>query len=103
MGVRRQFEEPGLYDAWATKWRARLSKEAESPERARRMRARNPAYIPRNHRVEEVLAHAREGELAPFEKFMTVLATPYVERDEYDEYTEPAAKDAAPYRTFCGT
>jgi uncharacterized protein YdiU (UPF0061 family) len=70
---------------------------------AQRMKRHNPAYIPRNHRVEEVLRAAHGGDLEPFEKFLDVLSKPYDMRPEHAAYAEAPAQSEAPYRTFCGT
>jgi uncharacterized protein YdiU (UPF0061 family) len=52
--VRTLFAEPSAYDAWAEQWRRRLEEEPVSPqERAAAMRRSNPAFIPRNHLVQE--------------------------------------------------
>ena len=40
----------------------------------------NPVYIPRNHRVEEALAKATEGELAPFHQLVDIVSSPFDER-----------------------
>jgi uncharacterized protein YdiU (UPF0061 family) len=46
------FSTPGMFDAWAVRWRERLGRDPLPPgERARRMRAVDPAFIPRNHRA----------------------------------------------------
>jgi uncharacterized protein YdiU (UPF0061 family) len=67
------------------------------------MKSVNPVYIPRNHRVEAVLAAAIErDDYAPFEELLTVLSRPFEERAEFADYAEPAAPDPG-YRTFCGT
>jgi uncharacterized protein YdiU (UPF0061 family) len=68
------------------------------------MHAANPVYIPRNHRVEAVLAAAIEhDDYAPFEEMMTVLAHPFEERPEFAAYAEPPTGDQSGYKTFCGT
>ncbi len=69
------------------------------------MRAVNPVYIPRNHKVEEALDAAVElGNYAPFEKLLAVLQRPFDEREDLAAYAEPApAHESAGYRTFCGT
>jgi uncharacterized protein YdiU (UPF0061 family) len=42
------------------------------------MRAVNPAFIPRNHRVEAVIeAAVNRDDFAPFEELLTVLANPH--------------------------
>ena len=68
------------------------------------MQSVNPVYIPRNHRVEAVLAAAIErDDYGPFEEFLKVLARPFEERAEFADYAEPAPSDQGAYRTFCGT
>ena len=47
------FEDPAAFDEWAVRWRQRIAGEGRSlAERQRDMRSVNPAFIPRNHRVE---------------------------------------------------
>ncbi len=54
------------------------------------MRAVNPAFIPRNHRVEEALAAAVErDDFAPFEELLAVLSRPFEDRPEFTRYAEP--------------
>jgi uncharacterized protein YdiU (UPF0061 family) len=103
--VRAQFVNGGDYDAWAPHWRARLSREAISLKaRAESMQGANPAYIPRNHRVEQVIVAAVErGDFAPFEEFSQVLAAPYTERAAYAGYANPPRPEERVLRTFCGT
>ena len=69
------------------------------------MRAVNPAYIPRNHKVEEALdAAVALGNYAPFEKLLAVLQQPFAERAGLTDYALPApASVSAGYQTFCGT
>jgi len=69
------------------------------------MRSVNPWIIPRNHRVEEALAAASDGDdLGPFDRLLAALRRPYEERAEDAVYAEPAATEVtASYRTYCGT
>ena len=54
--VRALFADPAAYDAWAARWRRRLTEEPGEPDARRAaMRAVNPAFIPRNHLVEAAL------------------------------------------------
>ena len=54
--VRALFADSNAYDAWAVRWRRRLTEEAADPDaRCAAMRAVNPAFIPRNHLVEAAL------------------------------------------------
>jgi serine/tyrosine/threonine adenylyltransferase len=96
---------PAGYEAWVTRWRARLAHEVQPRQAAAaRMRAHNPAVIPRNHRVEAVLdAAVHQGDFAPLEAFLAVLATPFVLAPHYEAYSAPPAPSERVYQTFCGT
>jgi uncharacterized protein YdiU (UPF0061 family) len=103
--VRNLFINPLAYDAWATRWRERLSLEPHGGEsRQAAMRAVNPAFIPRNHRVEAVIQAAVErGDFALFEELLTVLSNPYEDQPAFAHYSEPPEPHQRVYRTFCGT
>lgn len=103
-GVRSLFREPEAFDAWAEGWRPVLpAQEGERASLADAMDRVNPIYVPRNHKVEEALAAATEGVMAPFRALVDVVTRPYDERPGLDVYTQPAPDGGAPYRTFCGT
>ena len=99
------FVEPGAYRDWAEGWRARLATEDVPPAaRSAAMKRANPAFIPRNHRVEEALAAAlRRDDYEPFETLCRVLAHPYDDQPESAQLAEPPPVGQGPYRTFCGT
>ena len=103
--VRARFLNALDYDEWALRWRARTSREARTPEsRAESMLEVNPAYIPRNHRVEQMIVAAVEhGDFAPFEKLSEVLAAPCLERAAFAEYENPPQPAERVLQTFCGT
>ena len=57
--VRALFDDPAGFDQWAARWRVRLADEVHGKSgRQQRMLAANPAYIPRNHGVKEVIRAA---------------------------------------------
>ncbi|MCJ2020232.1 YdiU family protein [Methylobacterium sp. E-065] len=103
--VRDLFVDPTAYDDWAVRWQARLDEEARDPaETAAAMRAVNPAFIPRNHQVEAMIAAAVErNDFAPFETLLAVLARPYADQSEYARYAQAPEDGGVGYRTFCGT
>lgn len=103
--IRALFADPSDYDLWSNHWRARLSREAVAPlERAQAMRRTNPAFIPRNHRVEEALSAAVErGNYEPFETLLNVLSRPFDDQPEFAAFSDPAPEGRRCYRTFCGT
>ena len=102
--VQKHVALPHSFDDWVRRWRARLADELCSPaERQVTMRAANPAFIPRNHRVEEALKAANNGNLAPFNALHRVLATPFEDQPEFEHFAEPPRPDQVVYQTFCGT
>ena len=103
--VRQLFDEPAGFDEWAARWRQRIAGETQSPaERQAAMRAVNPAFIPRNHRVEAVIqAAVANDDYAPFEELLTVLAKPYEDQPAFAAYAEPPEPHERVCQTFCGT
>ncbi len=91
-------------DAWAARWRARLAAEpGQAAESAARMRRANPAYIARNHRVEEAIAAAESGDLGPFEDLVAVLENPFEEQPGKERYAAAPRPEERVTATFCGT
>jgi serine/tyrosine/threonine adenylyltransferase len=103
--VRGHFIDSADYDAWAQRWRARTSREAMLPKaRSESMQQANPAYIARNHRIEQVIVAAVErSDFAPFEELSQVLAEPYVPRAAFSGYANPPQPAERVLQTFCGT
>ena len=64
----------------------------------------NPAFIPRNHRVEAVIQAAMNNDdYAPFEELLTVLSKPFEDQPGFAAYAEPPEPDQRVTQTFCGT
>jgi serine/tyrosine/threonine adenylyltransferase len=89
---------------WAVRWRARLAGEPRPAAAvAAAMDRVNPRYLPRNRLVEDALAAATAGDLAPYELLLDVVTHPFEERAGCEPFAAPSPLDAARYRTFCGT
>ncbi len=102
--ARGLFDDPAAFDAWATSWRQRLAAEGAAAERRIAMRAANPAFIPRNHRVEAVIAAAQESaDFAPLDELLTVLSAPYDDQPDHAPYADPPQPHEIVHQTFCGT
>ncbi len=87
---------------WQSRWLADITTDPQSTADA--MDRVNPAYLARNHLVEEALAAAATGDLAPTEALLDVLRDPFTVRPGLDRYAAPApASFTAAYVTFCGT
>ena len=94
------FEIP-QFAAWLESWQARLRRQNQSPASAMEgMKGHNPAVIPRNHRVEEALSAAEQGDLSVMENLLEALRNPF---EDHEEYSAPAKATSCPYKTFCGT
>jgi protein adenylyltransferase len=105
VAVRTLFTAPAAYDAWAARWRERLREEPQdAATRSQAMRAVNPAFIPRNHRVEAVIeAAVQRDDFAPFEDLLRVLSRPYDDQPDVAEYMAPPQPHEQVTQTFCGT
>jgi len=99
------FEDREAIEKWLPRWRERLAREDVGPDAiSERLRAVNPLYIPRNHRVEEALiAAAEDNDFGPFDTLREVLADPFTEQPGREDFARPAPATAAVFRTFCGT
>lgn len=99
------FRDSAALDPWLERWRGRVESEGASlAAKAEALRGANPLYIPRNHRVEEALSAAEQGDLAPLERLLDAVTQPFTERPGLDAYAEPAPPEfTARYKTFCGT
>jgi uncharacterized protein YdiU (UPF0061 family) len=99
-----QLLDVDAFRAWSERWRARRDAEGTRDDASVAIMQRaNPAFIPRNHRIEAMIAAARAGDLAPFERLHQVLQRPYDDQPEHAELAEPPGDDQWQYRTFCGT
>ncbi|CAA9243432.1 MAG: UPF0061 protein YdiU [uncultured Chthoniobacterales bacterium] len=103
--VRVLFADATAYDSWAARWRERLAQEpSDSAARGAAMRAVNPAYIPRNHRVEAMIRAAVDrDDFGPFEELLAVLANPFDDQRNFSHYAEPPQQHERVLQTFCGT
>ena len=90
------FPEPDAFDSWVKRWKA-LGPDADGMDRV------NPAYVPRNHLVEEALAAATGGDLEPLGRLLEAVTDPFKERPGVERYAAAAPESFGPYRTFCGT
>jgi uncharacterized protein YdiU (UPF0061 family) len=97
-----RYEDPE-FATWHSRWQLRLNRENRPGTLARAtMRDVNPAVIPRNHRVEEALTGAENGDLSVLHRLLETLAIPYESGADSALFQEPPPDDCS-YRTFCGT
>jgi uncharacterized protein YdiU (UPF0061 family) len=97
------FQEVDFSQFYA-QWQARLKRQPQSLEEALcLMRAHNPSVIPRNHKVEEALQAAEQGDYSVMHRLLMALEKPYEDLPGLDDYRLPPKPGGRPYQTFCGT
>jgi uncharacterized protein YdiU (UPF0061 family) len=102
--VRSRFDDPDAFDGWATDWRRQLEAEGrDASDRQIDMRKNNPAFIPRNHRVQQVIDAAEDGDLAPLDDLLTVVTQPFSDHPELEHLALAPEPDEVVQQTFCGT
>lgn len=90
---------------WLATWRARLGAEP-MPVEARRtlLRAANPAFIPRNHRVEAALnAAVEQDDMGPFDTLLRLVQAPFEDHPAFESFMQPPQDHERVLATFCGT
>ena len=89
---------------WFDVWKKRSKLNNSSKEKQiELMKKNNPIVIPRNHKVEEALSEAYNGNLEKMNKLNNVLKNPYSNQEDIAEYQVPAPITDEKYQTFCGT
>ena len=90
--------------SWLGDWRGRMARDPKPrDERVAGMLAANPAFIPRNHRVQAALAAAEAGDYEPFRILLDVIQHPFEAQPQRSRYAEPPQPSERVLQTFCGT
>ncbi|MFA6600587.1 MAG: YdiU family protein [Candidatus Omnitrophota bacterium] len=103
--LRILFSNSGEFDQWLIRWRRRLVGEGKpASEIAEKMLRVNPAFIPRNHRVEQAIeAAVEQHDLSKMAHLIEVLSRPYDDQPANAEYMNPPKPEERVTQTFCGT
>jgi len=104
-GVNSVFEFPEAFAPWLERWQKRLTDDPQlADERQADMYALNPAFIPRNHLVEEAIeAAAVDDNFEPFNTLVDVLAQPFEFKESLARFATPPRPEQVVRQTFCGT
>ena len=96
--------EETVFGNFESRWRQRIEQQEAAPaDIAKLMNSVNPLFIPRNHRVEQAIDQAVDGDLSVFEDLNNALAKPFDEQTEFSHYAEAPERHERVARTFCGT
>ena len=89
---------------WLARWRERLVAQPTTPATvAERMRAVNPAVIPRNHQIEAAIRAATDGDFQPFERLLAACILPFAQTPAQFPFMQPPRPAERVLQTFCGT
>ena len=103
-----QFEGELLFQTrpfkdWLAEWKAFVHYEAKKEAIQEKLKAYNPAIIPRNAFVEEALsAYVNEQNIEPYHQLKQALENPFAYNELQKHYQHPP-KQTEPYVTYCGT
>lgn len=99
--ARDEFIDREAWDRWSRDWQGRIGGDGQA---AQVMARANPRRIPRNHRIEQAIAAARdEGDFTLFHRLDAALRQPFQDRPDWDDLAVAPAADETVQRTFCGT
>jgi uncharacterized protein YdiU (UPF0061 family) len=88
---------------WRKDWLKRLEQTGSGDGARGTMRAANPAFIPRNHRIEAAIQAATAGDFTPMDRLIEVLKRPFEDQPELAEFADPPRPGERVTQTFCGT
>ncbi len=89
---------------WKERWKIRISKYKNKLNLVdKKMKFSNPMIIPRNHKVEDALRAAENGDMSPAENLLNILKKPYENKNYINEFQVPEKHYKSSYKTYCGT
>lgn len=98
------FNDPNLGETWLESWKEATGFESRlNGDRVEAMGRANPIIIPRNHRVEEVIAEANNGNFQSFDKLLKAVTHPFEDRSDFHDFETPPKPEEIVHQTFCGT
>ena len=99
-----QFKEKAELHSWLEDWKQTVRAENEDVNLlVNDLNEINPAYIPRNHQIQDVIDLAYENNFSKMLEMIEVVQDPFKEKDKYSSYMNAPSEDQKVKRTFCGT
>lgn len=87
--LRDMFIDREGFDAWASRYRARLlAQDLPDVQRALRMNRTNPKYVLRNHLADVAIRQAQAGDFDELHRLQAVLERPFDEQPEHAAYAD---------------
>lgn len=88
--------------SWGASWQLAIKQEPSAIKNIQeKMLATNPAFIPRNHQVENMITEAVDNhDFSLFQQFIHDCQNPFVENEKWSQAPDKINES---YKTFCGT
>ncbi len=98
------FERNNTFREFYQAWQKRVQSQGlDTGTIKEEMNRVNPAFIPRNHKVEQVIEAGLKGDFSLFHEMNEVLKKPYDEQEEHTSYKLAPRPEQVVQATFCGT
>ncbi len=102
--VRDCFLQRDKFDAWASRYAARLALEAsDAADRASRMDRVNPKFVLRNHLAQAAIEAAQQGDYGATERLLRVLEHPFDEQPDAESYAAFPPDEARHLEVSCSS
>lgn len=98
------FKRTSTFQDFCQLWRKRVQDQDLETETIKvEMNRVNPVFIPRNHKIEQVIEAGLNGDFSLFHEMNEVLKKPYEEQAEFSSYKLAPRPEQVVQATFCGT
>ena len=99
-----QFNNRKEIDSWLIDWKAQLKEENEDiATLAENLDEINPAFIPRNHLIQEVIDEAYDNNFSKFSEMIKIVESPFKENSKTAPYSKAPLEEQKINKTYCGT
>ena len=99
-----QFNDREEIDVWLIDWQNQLKEEHKDiASLAEQLDSINPAFIPRNHILQEVIEGAYENDFTKFYEMIEIIKNPFVANKETSSYMTAPLEEQKISKTFSGT
>ena len=98
------FKRTEAFEDFHQHWKRRVGSQGlEAGAIQARMNRVNPVFIPRNHKIEEVIEAGLQDDFSPFHTMNEVLRNPFQEQPAFASFRSTPRPEEAVQATFCGT
>ncbi len=98
------FKRTEAFQDFYRPWQERIHQQGlEAKAVQERMNRVNPVFIPRNHKIEEVIEAGQRDDFSPFHQINKIQRNPFQEQKNFSSYQSAPRPEETVRATFCGT